>query len=97
LAGGVSLLTEYSGHVVDASGDPVPEATIVIVESSVPMPEIALLADENGRFVVRLPPGHFRLRAHDPAGEAGEVELEIGEGEIEFSIVIGRGLAKPAT
>ena len=85
------MLTAHLGHVVDADGEPVPEATIVIIESSVPMPEIALRADEDGRFMVRLPRGRFTLRAHDQDGESGETELEIEEEETEFVVVIGRG------
>lgn len=84
------MLTEHIGSVVDAHGEPVAEATIVIIESSVPMPEIALLADEDGRFVVRLPRGQFTLRAHNWEGESGEAALEIGEEGTEFVIVIGR-------
>jgi hypothetical protein len=84
------LLTEHLGRVVDAGGEPVPEATIAIIESSVPMPEIALLADEEGRFVLRLPPGSFTLQAHDWQGASGEVALEIGEEGTEFLLVISR-------
>ena len=90
-------MTAHLGRVVDANGEPVPEATIAIIESSVPMPEIALLADEDGRFMLRLPPGRFVLRAHDWEGEAGDVELSIEEEATEFVIVIGRGLEEPTT
>jgi len=85
------LLTLYSGYVVDAAGEPVPGATIAIVESSVPMPEIALLADENGRFVLRLPPGRFVLRAHGPGGTIGETAFESQAGVEEILIEISPG------
>lgn len=75
LADGVSGLTERHGRVVDADGAPVPGAQVVIVVSSVPMPEFALVSDANGSFSLRLPAGHFTLRAHGPSGASGEVEV----------------------
>ena len=75
LATAVSGLTERRGRVVDADGAPVP-AQVVIVVSSVPMPEIALVSDANGSFSLRLPAGRFTLRAHGPGGTSGAVEVE---------------------
>lgn len=54
------------------------------------MPEIALLADENGRFVLRLPPGRFTLRAHGPEGAVGDVDFESEPEAEDIVIVIGR-------
>ena len=84
------MLTHHRGTVVDASGTGVPEASIVIVTSSVPMPEIALRADEKGRFVLRLPPGRFTLRAHGPEGAVGEVDVESEPDAKDIIIVVGR-------
>jgi hypothetical protein len=81
---------ERFGRVVDASGAPVPQAHIVIVAGSVPMPEIALLTDDAGRFSLRLPPGVFTLRAHGPAG-TGEAEIEVDGGQTEHEVVIAIG------
>ncbi len=69
-------LLERHGRIVDASGAPVQGALIVITASSVPMPEIALLSDEQGRFALRLPAGRFTLRAHGPEGAVGDAEVE---------------------
>jgi hypothetical protein len=69
-------MTERRGRVVDADGAPVPGAQVVIVVSSVPMPEIALVSDANGSFSLRLPAGRFTLRAHGPGGTSGAVEVE---------------------
>ena len=85
------MLTVHHGYVVDADGAPVPEATIVILKSSVPMPEIALLADENGRFVLRLPPGRFTLRAHGAGGAIGDVDFESEPDAEDIVIVVCRG------
>jgi hypothetical protein len=90
MATGVNDLTKRRGRVVDASGAPVPDALIVIVASTVSMPEIALLSDNAGRFELGLPPGHFALRAHSPGGGRGEVELEGALNVEEIVIVIDR-------
>ena len=81
-------LSEVVGRVVDGGGDPVPDATVAIVAGSVPMPEIALLCDGDGRFQLRLPPGRFTLRAHGPGG-SGEVDVA-PPSEGEARIVIGQ-------
>ena len=66
---------ELAGQVVDARGAPAPDALVTIVAGTVPMPEIALLVDAEGRFALRLPDGRFTLRAHAAAG-TGEAEVE---------------------
>ena len=74
--------------MVDADGGPVPDATVAIVAGSVPTPEIALLADDEGRFSLRLPPGVFTLRAHGPPG-AGEAEVKSPPAAGDVVIVVG--------
>jgi hypothetical protein len=66
---------DLAGQVVDARGAPLPDALVTIVAGTVPMPEIALLVDAEGRFRLRLPDGRFTLRAHAAAG-TGEAEVE---------------------
>jgi hypothetical protein len=66
---------ELAGQVVDAHGAPVPDALITIVAGTVSLPEIALMADAEGRFTLRLPDGRFTLRAHGSAG-TGDAEVE---------------------
>ena len=77
------------GRVVGTAGDPVPGALVVIVESSVPVPEIALQADADGRFALRLPRGRFTLRAHGPGG-TGDARIEL-PGAARVEIVIAEG------
>jgi hypothetical protein len=64
-----------AGRVVDARGAPAPDALVTVVAGTVPVPEIALLVDAEGRFALRLPDGRFTLRAHAAAG-TGEAEIE---------------------
>jgi hypothetical protein len=78
---------EVSGRVVDAAGAPVPEALVSIVAGTVPMPEIALMADAEGRFGLRLPAGRFTLRAHGPGG-SGEAEV-VRPGDDDVVITVG--------
>ena len=66
--------TLVTGVVVFATGQPVAGALIVIVDATVPMPEIALVADERGRFTIHLPEGSFRLRA-ESGGRRGEADV----------------------
>jgi hypothetical protein len=90
MAGGPTAegLVERRGRVVDAGGEPVPGALVTIVESTVPMPEIALLCDDDGRFAIALPAGRFKLRAHG-AGASGDAEVEGAPADDEIVIVIG--------
>ena len=64
-----------TGQVVDGRGAPVADALVTIVAGTVPMPEIALMADAQGRFALGLPDGRFTLRAHGSAG-SGEADVE---------------------
>lgn len=64
------------GVVVDHAGEPVPLAHVVVVAGSVPVPEIALVADEQGGFAINLPEGAFRLRA-EVSARVGEVEVTV--------------------
>lgn len=76
-----------TGRVVDAAGAPIPHAFVVVVAGDVAMPEIALECDESGRFAIRLPAGHFTLRAHGDA-EVGDAEVE-GADDAEIVVVVG--------
>lgn len=89
VANGVNGLTERHGSVVDASGAPVPAASVAIVASTVPMPEISLLCDAAGHFELRLPPGNFVLRAHSPGGAVGDADVEGSPSVDEIVIVVG--------
>jgi hypothetical protein len=78
---------ELPGRVVDRDAQPVPGALLVIVESTVPMPEIAIQSDEDGRFALRLPEGGFTLRGHSPDGRVGEATVAV-PGDSEIVVVV---------
>jgi len=81
---------EVRGRVTNVQGMAVSGAIIVIVAGSVPVPEVALLADTEGRFSLRLPRGRFTLAAHDPAGGTGEAEVEVSTKAVEILITVKR-------
>jgi hypothetical protein len=60
----VSATFLSTGTVVTPEGEPVQGAFVTIAQSSVPVPEIAVVTDAGGRFQLRLPAGRFTLRAH---------------------------------
>ncbi|MGH8698564.1 MAG: hypothetical protein ACREVS_18910 [Burkholderiales bacterium] len=76
-------------RIVDEAGQPVAGAAVAVVRSSVPFPEIALLAGDDGVVEIRLPPGTFTFRAHGPAGRSGEVTVR-SPGAGEALVRIGR-------
>lgn len=82
----MSTAKERHGRVVDSGGAPVSGARVVIVASTVPMPEIALITDARGRFSLSLPPGQFTMRAHGSDDAAGESDVE-GDASDEIVIV----------
>lgn len=77
--------TQRLGRVVDAAGQPVPEAFVSVVWSTAPFPEIALVTDADGTFRMGLPAGRFRLRANTADGRTGETEVS---GESSGDILI---------
>ena len=68
--------TWVTGHVVSDADGPVAGALLEIVEATVPLPEIGLATDGEGRFSINLPDGTFRLRAHR-GGLRGEATLDV--------------------
>jgi hypothetical protein len=79
--------TWVTGVVVDAAGRPAAGAHVEFVASSVALPEIALVADGEGRFRVNLPTGWFRLRA-EHGGRHGEAEVRAPEAT-EVRLTVG--------
>jgi hypothetical protein len=83
---------QRSGRVVDGRGAPLPGALVSIIDSSVPVPEIALMTDAAGRFTLRLPDGRFTFRAN--AGErSGDARTDGAAVQEEIVIVAREGPA----
>ena len=76
-AGRMKYAGTVHGLVVDAADRPAAQATIVVVEGTVPVPEIALLADDHGRFALKLPQGRFTLEAQGDAGAIGRATIDV--------------------
>jgi len=74
--------------VVDASGQPVRGAIVVVVSGTAPTPEVGIRTDENGRFIVALPAGTFHLQARAKT-DTGSVNVEGGEETGEIVIRLG--------
>ena len=62
--------------VIDASGQPISEASVTIVVSTIAMPEIALLSDESGVVQMTLPKGRFTFQCYGPNGLQGTISVE---------------------
>ena len=63
---------QVAGTVVDGAGQPVGGATVMWVQGPVALPEVALLTQADGRFVLGAPvAGHYTLGCrHDRHSQA---------------------------
>jgi hypothetical protein len=66
----------HKGRVVDTDGHVVAGALVTIVSSTAPVPEIALVTEEDGSFSLGLPDGRFRLRANTADERSGEADID---------------------
>ena len=76
-----------AGRVVDGGGRPVPQAFVVVVDGPVPVPEIALVTDDDGRFVLTLPAGRWTMQARDERRD-GDAQVAVAAPETSVTIVI---------
>ncbi len=65
--------------IVDSGGNAVPSACVTIEEASVPVPEIALLSDAEGKVMMRLPTGRYRFMVRGPVNTKATLELSLDE------------------
>ena len=69
---------QLRGRVVDGTGQPVADATVVVIDAPVPVPDVAAVSDEDGRFVFGgLSAGTYRLRATGPDGNVGGTSIVV--------------------
>jgi Carboxypeptidase regulatory-like domain len=76
-----------AGRVVDGGGRPVPHAFVMVVDGPVPVPEIALVTDDDGRFALTLPAGRWTVQARDEQ-RAGDAQVAVAAPDASVTIVI---------
>jgi hypothetical protein len=64
-------------HVMRSDKSPAAGAMVSIPRSTVPVPELALIADSAGTAKLRLPPGRFTIEAFTEDGGKGSVEIAV--------------------
>lgn len=88
MATGAAL--QVSGTVFDRAGRPAGGATVMWLAGPVPLPEVALLTQADGRFVMSAPvPGHYTLACRrDPDG-AAKAEVTVGPQGAQVTVRLG--------
>lgn len=81
-------VTSIRGSVRGPNGDPVAEASVYFMEGPVPLPDIAQLTDDKGRFQMAVPvPGTYRIGVRAGEGDPTEVTVEVqGEEPVEVEV-----------
>jgi predicted extracellular nuclease len=80
-AGAPAATTRVTGKVTDGSGNPIPGAGVAVTKSSISVPEILVLTNEEGRYVWTLPPGEFTLTVHKDGYVEKSKDITLKEGE----------------
>ena len=76
------------GAVTDPSGQPVAGAAVLIASAPVPVPDIAGLTGEDGRFSITAPvAGAYRVGVHGERGSV-EVAVTVAGAEVEVAVVL---------
>lgn len=75
--------------VRDSAGRPVAGAIVEVLHGTAPVPEVGRLTDAEGRLLMHLPLGRFRLRAVTAGGESGEADAD-GESDAVIDIEVRR-------
>ena len=87
MAGPTTLI---HGRVLDARGRALAGARISWAEGPVPLPDVALLSDAQGRFTLAAPPpGRYVLRADSDAGRASATVHAAGA-PLTLELTVGR-------
>ena len=84
MAGGL-----IAGSVLDAQGTPVDGARVFLTAGPVPLPDIAAVTGEDGRFELTAPAaGDYTVAAAGPGGgsEAADVHLAKGDSVAEVTL-----------
>lgn len=83
-------MTLLTGRVTGPGGRPLADAAIHFLEGPVPLPDVAQLTAEDGRFGLAAPaPGTYRLRVDAPGFGARTVTVDVrDEPEIVRDILL---------
>lgn len=81
-------MTEILGTVTGPGGARIAEASVYFLAGPVPLPDIAQLTDDEGRFQLTAPaPGTYRIGVRAPDLEPAEVTVEArGEPEVRVEV-----------
>jgi Carboxypeptidase regulatory-like domain len=83
-------VTRILGTVTGPNGATVAEASVYFVDGPVPLPDVAQLTDEEGRFRLAAPvPGTYRIGVRAPGFEVKDVTVEVqAEGEVGVEVTL---------
>jgi hypothetical protein len=78
---------DVTAHVKCGDGQPAAGALVAVPRSSVPVPELALLADATGLVRFRLPSGCFTIEAYTEGGGKGRIDVAVvGDAPVFFEL-----------
>ena len=85
-----------AGTVVDAAGQPVPQAAVLFRASPVAVPDVAELTGPDGRFALHAPAaGRYRVAVHADGHAPAEEEVDVAAADPSpLTIVLGGGAAR---
>lgn len=70
---------QVAGTVLDSAGRPAGGATVMWVQGPVALPDVALLTQADGRFVMSAPvAGHYTLVCRRDPGGLARMEIDVG-------------------
>ena len=84
----MSDFAQVKGIVVNREGRAVAGATIVVVEGTSPVPEIALVCDAVGHFSLQLPSGRFTLEARGDGASRGQMTIDVAGAPVETLVIL---------
>jgi hypothetical protein len=72
------MMALIQGKVIDSQANPLPGVPVYYISSPVPMPDLSLLTDEAGQFILAAPvAGLYVLGARSDAGQMAQSEVEV--------------------